>query len=99
MDQEALLPFDTPSNANNANNQNSAYKVNYNRNTLTFNGYLDYRYHAFYSVILLLLVTGLVLLFIFKKENPWALVLIVFIFGIFFFCAVLFMEHLLRKWN
>ena len=85
MDQEALLPFDTPSNANNANNQNSAYKVNYNQNTLTFNGYLNYRLYICQSVILFLLVTGLVLLFIFKKDKPWGLVLIAFIFGIFLF--------------
>ena len=87
MDQEALLPFDTPSNANNANNQNSAYKVNYNQNTLTFNGYLNYRLYICQSVILFLLVTGLVLLFIFKKDKPWGLVLIAFIFAIFFLCC------------
>ena len=69
MDQQALLPFDTPSN--NYNNQNFSNFANIeknNQNTLTIRGYNSCRETLYAFGFTSILAIGLVLSLIFKID-------------------------------
>ena len=64
MDQQTLLPFDTPSNNN--NNQIFSNIGKNNQNTLTIRGYINCRLYLYAFIFLSILAIGLALSLIFK---------------------------------
>jgi hypothetical protein len=66
MDQQTLLPFDTPSNNN--NNQIFSNIEKNNQNTLTIRGYINCRLYLYAFAFLSILAIGLALSLIFKIE-------------------------------